>query len=194
MCCGRRFHADCPTNAGFDQILEVPTALEIPQRPLGRSDLPLPRVSLGCGNFGGVGSAPAFFGQGTSADDARELMDAAWELGITHFDTADAYGGGRSESMIGDWIRSRGVRPMLTTKTFNPMDAGADHGLAPERIARQLEDSLERLGVDYVDLYLAHDFDPGRAAARHVHDVRGAAERGEDPRLRRQQLRRGAAA
>ncbi|MGN6792552.1 MAG: aldo/keto reductase, partial [Streptosporangiaceae bacterium] len=53
----------------------------------------------------------------------------------------------------------RGVRPLLTTKTFNPMTAGADHGLAPERIARQLRQSLDRLGVERVDLYLAHDFD-----------------------------------
>ena len=64
---------------------------------------------------------------------AFALMDAAWELGIDHFDTADAYGGGRSERMIGSWMRSRAAyRPTLTTKTFNPMDAGADHGLAPE--------------------------------------------------------------
>jgi 1-deoxyxylulose-5-phosphate synthase len=87
-------------------------------------------------------------------------MDAAWELGITHFDTADAYGGGRSEQAIGRWIRSRGVRPLLTTKTFHPMVEGADHGLAPERIERQLQTSLERLGVERVDLYLAHDHDP----------------------------------
>jgi 1-deoxyxylulose-5-phosphate synthase len=127
---------------------------------LGRSALTVPRIALGCGNFGGVGSAPEFFGQGLSEDQALELMDAAWELGITHFDTADAYGGGRSERAIGRWIASRGVRPQLTTKTYNPMQAGADHGLRPERIARQLRMSLERLGVDHVELYLAHEFDP----------------------------------
>jgi aryl-alcohol dehydrogenase-like predicted oxidoreductase len=127
---------------------------------LGRSALMVPRIALGCGNFGGVGSAPEFFGQGLSEDQALELMDAAWEFGITHFDTADAYGGGRSERAIGRWIASRGVRPQLTTKTYNPMQAGADHGLRPERIARQLRMSLERLGVDHVELYLAHEFDP----------------------------------
>src|SRR5438132_1558944 len=127
---------------------------------LGRSALMVPRIALGCGNFGGVGSAPEFFGQGLSEDQAFELMDAAWQFGITHFDTADAYGGGRSELSIGRWIASRGVRPQLTTKTYNPMAAGADHGLRPERIARQLSMSLERLGVDRVELYLAHDFDP----------------------------------
>jgi aryl-alcohol dehydrogenase-like predicted oxidoreductase len=122
--------------------------------------LTVARIALGCGNFGGVGSAPEFFGQGLTGDQALELMDAAWAAGIEHFDTADAYGGGRSEQAIGRWIRSRGVRPRLTTKTFNPMQAGADHGLAPDRIARQLRSSLDRLGVDRVDLYLAHDYDP----------------------------------
>ena len=87
------------------------------RRPLGRSPLTVSRIALGCGNFGGVGSAPEFFGQGLDQDQARELMDAAWEFGITHFDTADAYGGGRSELAIGRWIASRGVRPQLTTKT-----------------------------------------------------------------------------
>jgi len=122
--------------------------------------LPIARIALGCGNFGGVGSAPEFFGRGLTEDQAFELMDAAWESGLTWFDTADAYGGGRSEEAIGRWIASRGVRPRLTTKTFNPMAAGADHGLKPGRIARQLRSSLERLGVDRVDMYLAHDYDP----------------------------------
>jgi aryl-alcohol dehydrogenase-like predicted oxidoreductase len=138
--------------------MDVQRANEVP--PPGPSATTLARIALGCGNFGGVGSAPAFFGQGLNEDQALALMDAAWELGITHFDTADAYGGGRSEHAIGRWIRTRGVDPTLTTKTFNPMSEGGDSGLAPARIARQLRDSLERLGVDRVQLYLAHEFDP----------------------------------
>jgi aryl-alcohol dehydrogenase-like predicted oxidoreductase len=120
-----------------------------------------PRVLLGCGNFGGIGSAPAFFGQGETQEQALELMDAAWEAGITWFDTADAYGGGRSETSIGEWIRSRRPKGLrLTTKVFNPMDDGEDHGLAPARVRRQIDTSLRRLGVERVDLYLAHDWDP----------------------------------
>jgi aryl-alcohol dehydrogenase-like predicted oxidoreductase len=122
--------------------------------------LTVSRIALGCGNFGGVGSAPEFFGQGLTEDEAFELMDAAWESGIDWFDTADAYGGGRSERAIGRWMASRGVRPRLTTKTFNPVEAGADHGLKPDRVARQLRSSLDRLGVDRVELYLAHEYDP----------------------------------
>jgi aryl-alcohol dehydrogenase-like predicted oxidoreductase len=129
-------------------------------RPLGRSAVTVPRIALGCGNFGGIGSAPEFFGQGLTEDQGLELMDAAWQAGIRHFDTADAYGGGRSELSVGRWIASRGVRPQLTTKTYNPMAAGADQGLRPERIGRQLHGSLDRLGVGRVDLYLAHDHDP----------------------------------
>ncbi|HEY1640045.1 MAG TPA: aldo/keto reductase [Streptosporangiaceae bacterium] len=129
-------------------------------QPASQPDAVSTRFALGCGNFGGVGSAPEFFGQGLTSDQALALMDAAWELGITRFDTADAYGGGRSETAIGAWIASRGTRPRLTTKTYNPMQAGGDYGLKPERIARQLRASLDRLGVGQVDLYLAHDFDP----------------------------------
>lgn len=118
------------------------------------------RVVLGCGNFGGIGSAPEFFGQGEGEEEAFALMDAAWELGVRWFDTADAYGGGRSETAIGKWIEATGRRPRLTTKTFNPMTAGADSGLARDRILRQVESSLDRLGAESVDLYLAHEFDP----------------------------------
>jgi len=125
-----------------------------------------PRVVLGCGNFGGVGSAPAFFGQGENQEQAFELMDAAWEAGLTWFDTADAYGGGRSETYIGEWIRARrpdGLR--LTTKTFAAMAEGEDRGLAPDRVRRQIDSSLQRLGVERVDLYLAHAWDPDVPAA-----------------------------
>jgi aryl-alcohol dehydrogenase-like predicted oxidoreductase len=129
-------------------------------------DRAYPRVILGCGNFGGIGSAPAFFGQGETLEQALELMDAAWAAGINWFDTADAYGGGRSETYVGEWIRSRkpdGLR--ITTKTFNPMAEGEDRGLAPDRVRRQIDTSLQRLGVEHVDLYLAHAPDPDVPAA-----------------------------
>jgi len=132
-------------------------------RPLGQSGIAVTRIILGCGDFGGIGSSPAFFGQGTPKAEAFRLMDAAWELGITSFDTADAYGGGRSEVFIGEWLRTKSSdvrdRIVLATKTFNPMDEGHDQGLGRARIHRQIDSSLRRLGVDRVALYLAHDFD-----------------------------------
>jgi aryl-alcohol dehydrogenase-like predicted oxidoreductase len=131
------------------------------QRRLGATGVDVTRVVLGCGNFGGVGSAPAFFGQGESEEEAFAIMDAAWNLGVRVFDTADAYGGGRSEAWIGRWLASRGHSPVLATKVFNSVVGDAqDRGLAPDRIRRQIEGSLERLGVERVDLYLIHAPDP----------------------------------
>jgi aryl-alcohol dehydrogenase-like predicted oxidoreductase len=131
---------------------------------LGGSGVRVTRVILGCGNFGGIGSTPAWFGKGENREEAFAIMDAAWEAGITTFDTADAYGGGRSETWIGDWLRTKGpdVRDeiVLSTKTFNSMDDGEDHGLAPARVKRQLESSLGRLGVERVQMYLTHAWDP----------------------------------
>ncbi len=124
------------------------------------------RIVLGCGNFGGVGSAPAFFGKGESRDEAFALMDAAWELGIRGFDTADAYGGGRSETWIGEWMAFSGHRPRLTTKVFHSVGGDPDdHGLSRERILRQVDGSLERLGVDRVDTYMVHEPDPDTPVA-----------------------------
>jgi aryl-alcohol dehydrogenase-like predicted oxidoreductase len=134
------------------------------RRELGRSGVAVTRVILGCGNFGGVGSAPAFWGQGIAKDDAFALMDTAWDLGLTTFDTADAYGGGRSEAWIGEWLSQNGpaVRDalVLQTKTFNPTPPHDDRGLRRSRILRQVDVSLERLGVARLPVYLAHAFDP----------------------------------
>jgi aryl-alcohol dehydrogenase-like predicted oxidoreductase len=133
----------------------------VEQRRLRATGLAVTRVILGCGNFGGVGSAPAFFGQGESEQEAFALMDAAWGMGVRAFDTADAYGGGRSETWIGRWLAARGHRPVLATKVFNSVTGDpSDRGLARDRILRQIEGSLERLGVERVDLYLIHAPDP----------------------------------
>lgn len=133
------------------------------RRELGRSGIAVSRVILGCGNFGGVGSSPAFFGQGIPRDEAFRIMDAAWGLGISTFDTADAYGGGRSETWIGEWLAQKdgAVREAIVveTKTYNPMAEGADRGLSGSRLRRQLEASLDRLGLERLPLYLAHEFD-----------------------------------
>ncbi|MCB0013036.1 MAG: aldo/keto reductase [Anaerolineales bacterium] len=132
---------------------------------LGRTGLMVSEFGLGCGNFGGIGSAPAFFGKGESEAEAFALMDAAVDLGINFFDTADAYGGGRSEATIGKWLKQKGSRVrdglILSTKVFNPVGDGPnDRGLSRRHIRRQIEASLRRLGVDHVDMYLMHEPDP----------------------------------
>jgi aryl-alcohol dehydrogenase-like predicted oxidoreductase len=133
----------------------------VDERELGRTGIVVWRNALGCGFFGGVGSAPAFFGGGESEEEALAIMDAAWDLGVTLFDTADAYGGGRSERAVGRWLAERRKRPVVATKVFHSVDGDPnDRGLARERILRQIEGSLERLGVERIDLYLIHEPDP----------------------------------
>ncbi len=130
-------------------------------RQLGSTGLELSRIGLGCGNFGGIGSAPELFGQGENEEEAFALMDAAWEAGITLFDTAASYGGGRSERWIGSWRSRREAPILLSTKVFWSVSGDAsDRGLSRGRILRELDGSLSRLRADHVDLYLTHEPDP----------------------------------
>jgi aryl-alcohol dehydrogenase-like predicted oxidoreductase len=132
----------------------------VERRPLGGSGIEVSRIVLGCGNFGGIGSAPELFGQGESRDEAFELMDAAWAAGITVFDTAASYGGGRSESWVGEWRDERGAPVVLSTKVFWSVTGDpSDCGLSRDRILRELNGSLGRLRTDGVDMYLTHEPD-----------------------------------
>lgn len=119
------------------------------------------RIVLGCGNFGGIGSDLSLVGKGDSDDEAFAIMDAAWAGGIRRFDTASSYGGGRSEHAIGSWIAAREPRGLaLTSKVFHSVRNGDDAGLAPERIRRVVHNSIGRLGVERIDLYMVHEPDP----------------------------------
>ncbi|HSB39357.1 MAG TPA: aldo/keto reductase [Gaiellaceae bacterium] len=129
-------------------------------RRLGRTPLELSRIGLGCGNFGGIGSAPELFGGGETREQAFELMDAAWAAGVTFFDTAASYGGGRSERWVGEWRRERGAPVLLSTKVYWSVSGDpGDRGLSYERILREIDGSLSRLGTDAVDMYLTHEPD-----------------------------------
>ncbi|HEV8421350.1 MAG TPA: aldo/keto reductase [Actinomycetota bacterium] len=132
---------------------------------LGRTGLHISQVILGCGNFGGVGSAPELFERGESEAEATTVMDRAYELGINVFDTANSYGGGASEAMIGRWLAHKGPRVrdqiVIMTKVGNPVtEAPNDRGLSRRHILQQVDASLARLGVDAIDLYLLHECDP----------------------------------
>ena len=134
-------------------------------RNLGRTGLKVSRLGLGCGNFGGVGSDPRFYGQGESETEAFALMDRALEIGVNFFDTADAYGGGRSESFIGRWLKTKDAsvvdRILVSSKAFNPVGDGPnDRGLSRRHLKRQVERSLKRLGIETLDMFLIHEPDP----------------------------------
>jgi aryl-alcohol dehydrogenase-like predicted oxidoreductase len=134
-------------------------------RRLGSTGVSVSRLILGCGNFGGVGSAPAFYGMGETEPQAHALLDRAWDAGINVFDTADAYGGGRSETFIGNWLHAKGSavrdRIVVSSKVFNPVGPGPnERGLSRFHILRQIDASLGRLRTDRLDLYLIHEVDP----------------------------------
>ena len=131
---------------------------------LGSTGMKVSRLGLGCGNFGGIGSSPAFFGQGETEAQAAALLDRAWDAGINLLDTADAYGGGRSETYIGNWLKQKGPavrdRLVITSKVYNPIGPGPNQrGLSRVHILRQIEASLTRLATDRLDLYLIHEPD-----------------------------------
>src|SRR5256714_9068768 len=134
-------------------------------RRLGSTGLKISRLGLGCGNFGGIGSAPAFYGMGESEAQAFALMDRAVDAGINFFDTANAYGGGRSETYIGRWLATKGSAArqqlLVSSKVFNPVGPGPnDRGLSRRHILSQVDESLKRLQTDRLDLYLIHEPDP----------------------------------
>jgi aryl-alcohol dehydrogenase-like predicted oxidoreductase len=134
-------------------------------RRLGSIGVKISRLGLGCGNFGGIGSAPAFYGMGETEGQAAALLDRAWDAGINLLDTADAYGGGRSERYIGRWLAAKGSsvrdRLVVSSKVYNPVGPGPnERGLSRLHVLRQIEASLGRLGTDRIDLYLIHEPDP----------------------------------
>jgi aryl-alcohol dehydrogenase-like predicted oxidoreductase len=132
-------------------------------RAFGRTGMKVSVLGLGCGGFGGVGSAPELFGKGEDKATAFTLMDRAWDAGINYFDTADSYGGGVSERVIGDWLKERKLRDklVLSTKVFYAIAEGPnDRSLSRRHITQAIEGSLRRLQTDYVDLYVIMEPDP----------------------------------
>jgi aryl-alcohol dehydrogenase-like predicted oxidoreductase len=129
---------------------------------LRQSDLN--RIVFGCGNFGGIGSSPGLRDAGDSEEQALQLLDHARRAGLRRFDTANTYGGGSSEIILGKWLRSQGASfrrtAQIATKVGNPH--GCPPGETPlsrTQVAHHLDVSLSRLGVERIDLYYIHEFD-----------------------------------
>lgn len=127
---------------------------------LGNSGLKVSRLTLGCMSFGN----PSKF-QPWSLDEeaAGPLFKQAVELGITFWDTANVYGGGSSEELVGRAMRKYSSREktVLATKIYWPMSQNpGGGGLSRKAILEQVDGSLARLGTDYVDLMQIHRFDP----------------------------------
>ena len=124
----------------------------------------LQRIWFGCGNFGGIGSAPHLRSAGDSEEQALQLLDHARRVGLRRFDTANTYGGGASEIILGKWFRSQAAgfrdEAQIATKVGNPHGCPAgETPLSARQIAHHLDQSLRRLGLERIDLYYIHEFD-----------------------------------
>lgn len=113
-------------------------------RKLGRTDLQVSSIGMGC----------VTFGREIDEETSFDVMDRALERGITLFDSAEAYANGRSEEVVGAWMKARGTRDkiVLATKKLPPS--------TPEAIVESVEASLRRLQTETIDLYQLHAWDP----------------------------------
>lgn len=128
---------------------------------LGKDGPKISQFGIGAMSFAGI------YGNATP-DEAHAVLDACLEAGVSHIDTAAAYGNGRSEEIIGDWLKSRpGAREKTTIATKAAFAADPDTGVrrisnAPDFMEATLDRGLKLLGVDAVDLFYAHRLEPGR--------------------------------
>src|SRR6476620_4733491 len=142
---------------------------------LGRTGLDVSRLCLGCMSYGGGNSG--FHQWALGEEESRPFIKKALEAGINFFDTANRYSVGKSEEVLGralnDFARREEV--VIATKVFNRMRPGPNGaGLSRKNILFEIDESLRRLGTDYVDLYQIHRFDhetPIEETLEALHDV-----------------------
>ena len=128
-------------------------------RFLGRSGLKVSALGFGAGTFGGKGPLFSAWGN-TDVTEARRMIDLSLDAGLTFFDTADVYSDGASESILGEALRGRRDRVILSSKTGLRLGEGAnDAGTSRLRLLKAVDASLKRLGTDYLDLLQLHAFD-----------------------------------
>jgi aryl-alcohol dehydrogenase-like predicted oxidoreductase len=142
---------------------------------LGRTGTKVSRICLGCMTFGEPhrGRHPWTMG----AEQSRPIIRHALQAGINFFDTANSYSDGSSEEIVGAALREFAKRDevVIATKVFNRMKPGPNGaGLSRKAILHEIDQSLQRLGTDYVDLYQIHRWDPGtpiEETLEALHDV-----------------------
>ena len=119
-------------------------------RRMGRTGLKVSEICLGTMTFG----------HGTDQAEATRIVDLALAAGVNFFDTANAYGGGQSEVLLGKALQGRRRDAVVATKFFNPMGSGPnDSGMSRLHIMQAIDDSLRRLQMDYIDIYYIHHVD-----------------------------------
>ncbi|MFY0523041.1 aldo/keto reductase [Archangium gephyra] len=128
-------------------------------RQLGGSGFKVPVLSLGTGTFGGTNEFFKGFGE-SDVKEATRLVDISLEAGMNMFDSADIYSGGAAEEILGQALKGRRERAIISTKaTFRAGSGPNEVGSSRHHLIRSVEGSLRRLGTDYIDLFQLHGFD-----------------------------------
>ena len=150
-------------------------------RQFGRSGLKVPVLSFGTGTFGGTNEFFQRWGQ-TDVTEATRMVDLCLESGVNFFDTADVYSGGASEEILGQALKGKRDKVLISTKgTFSMGQGPNDKGSSRHHIVRACEASLKRLGTDHIDVYFMHGFDaltPVEETLRALDDLIGAGKIG----------------
>jgi 1-deoxyxylulose-5-phosphate synthase len=129
---------------------------------LGNTGMQVSRICLGCMSYGKSTGGMVRWQWTLSEEDSRPYIKAALEAGINFFDTANLYSSGESELVLGHAVRDFAKRDelVIATKVWGPMREGPNgRGLSRKAILSELDNSLRRLGTDYVDLYQIHRYD-----------------------------------
>ena len=128
-------------------------------RRLGASGLTVPLLSFGAATFGGTGEFFSAWGT-TDTAAARRMLDLCLDAGVTLFDTADIYSNGNSETVLGEALKGRRDKALISTKaTFRFGSEPNAVGSSRYHILKTCEDALRRLQTDYIDLFQLHGFD-----------------------------------
>jgi aryl-alcohol dehydrogenase-like predicted oxidoreductase len=128
-------------------------------RRLGRSGFTVPVLSFGTGTFGGKGQLFAAWGS-TDVAEARRLIDICLDAGVSMFDTADIYSSGVSEQILGEALKGKRERAIVSTKaTFRFNEDANNVGSSRQHLIATVDQSLQRLQTDHIDLFQLHGYD-----------------------------------
>jgi len=150
-------------------------------RTLGKTGLEVSEISLGCWTIGGLSFVRDLSAGWQGADDEESLagMRRGYEVGVNHFDTADVYGNGHSERLVGRFLEDVPRDEVIVATKVGWLEGSAPHRLHPLKIRQQFETSLYNLGTDHVDIYYFHNTDFGPADA-HLDDAAELVHRFRD--------------
>jgi aryl-alcohol dehydrogenase-like predicted oxidoreductase len=148
-------------------------------RQLGHSGLKIPVFSFGTATFGGTTEFFKTWGS-TDVKEASRMVDICLAAGVNFFDTADMYSDGAAETILGKALKGKRDKALISTKATFPMsDTPNEFGSSRHHLIRACENSLRRLGADYIDVYFMHGFDAITPVEETLHALENLIQSGK---------------